>query len=174
MFEIIRSEILDLVLVRPTIHQDYRGSFVELFNVEAFAEAAPGVTFVRDAVSTSSRHVLRGLHYDQKTWKLVQCLVGRLHFVVVDLREGSITKGRWEAFSLNDSSRLQVLVPPGCANGHLVMSDSCIFHYKLSAHYDQEGEKTLAYNDPAVGIHWPIDTPVLSPRDGQAAEKFRQ
>jgi len=172
LFEVTYSNILGLLQIHPSIHEDYRGSFVELFNGKVFGEAAPGVNFVRDAISTSTRHVLRGLHYDRKTWKLIQCLAGQIYFVVVDLRKNSTTYREWEAYTLNDHSRQQILVPAGCANGHLVLSESCIFHYKLSEHYDPANEHVLAYNDPVIGIHWPDHHPILSARDQKAVREL--
>lgn len=160
-----KSDLLGLTVIRPKILEDYRGCFVETFNRKTSDELGVDIPFVRDAISTSSRHVLRGLHYDDKTWKLIQCLAGRIYFVVVDMRPGAETRLRWEAFILSEGNRLQVLVPPLYANGHLVLSDSCVFHYKMSEYYDPPTEMTLKWDDPEVGIHWPIDRPILSPRD---------
>ncbi len=159
------SDVLGLTVIQPAIQEDYRGSFVETFSRKTSDELGMDVSFVRDAISTSSRHILRGLHYDDKTWKLIQCLAGRIYFVVVDMRPGAETHLRWEAFILSEFNRLQVLVPPLYGNGHLVLSDSCIFHYKMSEYYDPSTEKTLKWDDAEVGIHWPTEDPILSARD---------
>jgi dTDP-4-dehydrorhamnose 3,5-epimerase len=160
-----KSKVLGLTVIQAEILEDYRGTFVETFNRQACDEMGTPTRFVRDAISTSSHHVLRGLHYDDCTWKLIQCLSGRIYFVVVDMRPESPTCHRWEAFVLSEWNRRQVLVPPQHANGHLVLSESCIFHYKMSAYYDPSNEKTLMWNDSAVNIHWPTDRPILSQRD---------
>lgn len=142
---------------------DHRGTYVELFNQEQYAPYCKA-TFVQDDMSISSRHVLRGLHGDADTWKLITCLHGDIYFVVLDIRENSPTKNIWQSFVLNEKNYRQVLVPPGCANGHLVMSERAIFHYKQSTYYSKN-QFTIRWNDPQYGIWWPITTPILSRRD---------
>lgn len=158
-----------VVKIRPSIFEDHRGTYVETYNVEALQRFGIDVRFVRDCISTSSRNVLRGLHWDDKTWKLIQCLHGRIYFVVVDMREESPQFLRWTAFTLSARNREQILVPPRFANGHLVLSEKCIFHYKMSAYYDPGGERVVKWNDPKVGIFWPIREPILSQKDSFAA-----
>jgi dTDP-4-dehydrorhamnose 3,5-epimerase len=168
---IVEKTILDGVfLIKRGKFEDHRGTFVETFNREEFQRNDIAVRFVRDAISTSSKHVLRGIHYDQKTWKLIQCLHGKIYFVVVDMGETSPAYLKWTAFILSEENRHQVLVPPGFGNGHLVLSDSCIFHYKMSEYYAPENEKTLRWNDPKANIFWPIDNPILSSKDAQASD----
>jgi len=164
--EATRSKLDGVLALRPpTVFEDFRGTYVETYNEREYREAGVGVSFVQDDISRSSRHVLRGLHGDRNTWKLVSCLYGRFYLVVLDYREGSPQFGQWEAFTLSDQNRLQILVPPGCANGHLVMSDEAIFHYKQSTYYDRSGQFTVAWNDPRFGIWWPVRNPILSRRD---------
>ncbi len=159
----------DVILIKRTKHEDYRGTFVETFNRDEYKANGIEIEFVRDAISTSSKHVLRGIHYDDKTWKLIQCLYGKIYFVVVDMRKDSPQYLQWQSFILTDQNRHQVLVPPHFGNGHMILSDQCTFHYKLSEYYDAENEKTLKWDDPKANIHWPINNPILSEKDSKAA-----
>ena len=148
----------------PSVHEDPRGEYIEIFNKRDYH--AP-CEFVQDDISTSEPNVLRGLHGDNITWKLVSCLKGRFYLVVLDMREGE-TYGKYEAHVLSDKNRKQILIPSGVANGHFnVGHDPCIFHYKQSAYYDDpEAEQfTVKWNDPRFGIYWPCKNPILSERD---------
>ena len=162
------SEKLGLAVIEPSIFYDFRGEYVETWNkqnYEVFAELMD-VEFVQDDISTSVKHTLRGLHGDFETHKLISCVYGSLFVAVVDMRPDHPTYLTWETFSLNDRNRKQVLVPPGFANGHLVMSESAIFSYKQSTYYQGAHRQfTVKWNDPKVGIEWPIDNPILSSRD---------
>lgn len=162
---VTHSKILDLRVFAPEVFEDHRGLFIETFNLERFGLEGEQVSFVRDAISVSRRHVLRGIHYDDRTWKLIQCLHGEIFFVVIDLREESDTYLQWDSFTLSDENRLQVLVPPRHGNGHLVLSNECIFHYKLSAYYDPNREQIFRWDDERVAIDWPVSEPVLSRKD---------
>lgn len=154
-----------VVISPPTIFEDFRGSYVETYNEELYQQAGINVHFVQDDISVSSRHVLRGIHGDATTWKLVSCLHGKFYLVVINWDESSPQFGKWESFVLSDQNRLQVLIPPKFGNGHLVLSDTAIFHYKQSAYYDRSGQFTLLWNDPKLNIFWPVQNPILSPRD---------
>jgi len=165
MVVVEKSKILGLPLLKPEICVDHRGTFVELYNVLELLKNSVDAQFVRDAISTSTKNVLRGIHYDDKTWKLIQCLHGKIYFVVVDMRQESPTYLQWESFTLTDQDRLQVLVPPQFGNGHLVLSEQCIFHYKMSAYYDPAEEKILKWDDPGANIDWPVKNPILSVKD---------
>lgn len=162
-----------LLTIQPKIHYDYRGEYVETFNAQRYAFSdlqGDAISFVEDDISVSRQHVLRGLHGDAKTWKLIQCLWGEFYYVVVDMRKDSPQYLKWESFILNDRNRIQVLVPAGCANGHLVLSSQTVFSYKQSQYYSgMENQFTVRWDDPKVGIRWPIQTPILSARDGEAA-----
>lgn len=166
------NRIKGLLTIHLEVFHDFRGEYVETFNRGKYAfsdDLGEPIDFVEDDVSVSSRGVLRGLHGDGRTWKLIQCLAGAFYYVVVDMREGSSTYLNWEAFALNEKNRIQVLVPAGCANGHLVMSERCIFSYKQSQYYSgMENQFTVRWNDPKVGIYWPIKEPILSERDAYA------
>lgn len=149
----------------PTIFEDFRGSYVETYNEKLYHEAGVTTRFVQDDISVSSRHVLRGIHGDQNTWKLISCLHGKFYLVVVNWDKDSPQFGQWDSFVLSDQNRLQVLVPPKFGNGHLVLSDQAIFHYKQSTYYNRAGQFTLLWNDPKLGIWWPVKHPIVSRRD---------
>ena len=154
-----------MVIKPPTVFEDHRGSYVEIYNSKLYREAGIDVEFVEDDIAVSTRHILKGIHGDQKTWKLVSCLYGKFYLVVVNWDEGSAQYGSWDSFVLSDRNRLQVLVPPKFGNGHLVLSDEAIFHYKQSSYYDREGQFTILWDDPKLDIWWPVKTPIVSRRD---------
>lgn len=154
-----------LLIEPPTIFEDFRGSYVELYNEPVYRAAGIEWSFIQDDISASRCHVLRGIHGDERTAKLVTCLHGAFYLVVVNNIAGSPQYRQWEAFTLTEHNRHQVLIPPGFGNGHLVMSEMAIFHYKQSTIYDRASQFTLAWNDPQLGIWWPIDNPILSKRD---------
>lgn len=159
-----------LIITPPTIFNDNRGSYVETYNEAIYKEAGIGVSFVQDDISVSKKHVLRGIHGDRKTWKLVSCLQGEFFLAVVNWDESSKQYGQWESFILSERNRLQILIPPKFGNGHLVLSESSIFHYKQSTYYDRAGQFTLLWNDARFNIPWPCKEPILSKRDsGQDA-----
>ena len=142
---------------------DYRGDLYTIWKDDEF-----DLNFNHDKVSTSRKHVLRGIHGDNKSWKLVTCLYGEVYFVIVDNRESSDTFLQWESMMLTDRNRRQVLIPPGVGNGFLVMSHRSVFHYKWSyegEYADVNQQFTIKWNDPIVGVDWPIDNPILSRRD---------
>ncbi len=163
-----KTKLKGVLLIKRNIFEDHRGTFVETYNKEEYQHQNINIKFVRDAISSSSKNVLRGIHYDDKTWKLIQCMYGRIYFVVVDMREESGQYLNWESFILTDENRNQVLVPPGFGNGHLVLSERCVFHYKMSEYYDPDNEKTLKWDDPKANIFWPIKNPILSYKDMHA------
>jgi dTDP-4-dehydrorhamnose 3,5-epimerase len=132
-----------------------------------------GVVFVQDNVSISNKGVLRGVHGDYRTWKWISCLYGKIYFVVVDCRSHLPTYGRWHSWILEGDPEedygTTIIVPPGFGNGHYILSEKAVFHYKNSASYDQESQFTIRYDDPEFNIEWPIDgTVILSDRDNDA------
>ena len=159
--------ILDSVrLIKPpTIFEDFRGHYVETYNERLYREAGIDQHFIQDDISVSRRHVLRGIHGDDKTWKLISCLQGSFYMVVINNDPESSQYRKWTSFTLSESNRLQVLVPPKFGNGHVVMSEQAIFHYKQTTDYDRSGQFTLVWNDPALSIWWPVDNPIVSVRD---------
>ena len=169
------KKLEEVAIIQPDIFYDYRGEYVETWNVENYkifdhlVNDSNKIEFKQDDISTSVKHTLRGLHGDDKTWKLVSCIYGSLLQVVVDMRESSDTYLEYDMFSINDKNRSQILIPPGFANGHLVMSDFGIFSYKQSTLYGGPSEQfTVKWNDPKLNIPWPIDNPILSSRDKNA------
>lgn len=162
-----RGQLPGVMLFTPEVFEDHRGRYVETFNERAYADAGVTAHFVQDDVSTSRQGVLRGLHGDDVTWKLVSCLRGALRLVVVDCRRDSQSFAAWEAHELSEESRLQVLVPPGFANGHLVLTEVATFHYKQSSYYPTQ-QFSHRWDDPAFGIDWPAVAPILSDRDRTA------
>jgi dTDP-4-dehydrorhamnose 3,5-epimerase len=155
-----------LLITPPTIFEDFRGSYVELYNEEEYRRNGIDVKFIQDDMSTSTRHVLRGLHGDGHTHKLITCPIGKIYVIVVNNDPSHPQYRQWESFTLSESNRLQVLVPPLHGLGHLVLSDRAVFHYKQSSYYHRESQFTIRWNDPAYGLWWPISAPILSQRDG--------
>jgi len=154
------------VIVPPTIFHDFRGTYVETYNYEMYQAAGIRCEFVQDDISTSKQGVLRGIHGDASTWKLISCLYGSFYLVVVNNDPDSKQYKMWEAFMLSDTNRRQILVPPKFGNGHFVLSEKAIFHYKQTTYYDRAGQFTIQWNDPDYCIQWPCDDPILSQRDG--------
>lgn len=163
----VRRAKLDGVLIiePPTIFEDFRGAWIEIYNEKMYREAGIEVKFIQDDISVSSRHVLRGIHGDAVTWKLVSCLHGKLCVVVVNCNRESSDFGQWESFCLSEVNRLQVLVPPSHGVAHLILTESAILHYKQSTYYNRAGQFTYKWDDPAFNIYWPVKDPILSERD---------
>jgi len=153
----------------PDVYTDYRGDLWTLWKRD---EDPFNLPFNHDKVSTSRKDVLRGIHGDFKSHKLVTCLYGELYFIVADNRESSETYGEWEYIILNDSNRKQVLVPPGVGNGFMVLSHKSVFHYKWmyeGEYPDVKDQFTIKWDDPAYNFNWPHSNPILSPRDTSIA-----
>ena len=166
---ITATAIADVLIVEPTVFGDSRGFFFESFNQRDF-NAATGTDFrfVQDNHSRSAKGVLRGLHYQlgRPQGKLVRVVRGAVFDVAVDIRPGSPTFGKWVGLELNESNHRQLWVPPGLAHGFLVLSDSADFLYKSTDYYAVERERCIAWNDPALGIKWPLEgEPLLSAKD---------
>ena len=167
MTKVTKTKLDGVLLIEPpTIFQDFRGVYVETYNEKLYKEAGIDVKFAQDDISVSFKNVLRGIHGDDVTWKLVSCHYGEFYLVVVNWDETSTQFTEWEAFTLSDKNRLQVLIPPKHGNGHLVLSDMTIFHYKQSTYYDRARQFTILWNDPRLNIPWLVDNPILSKRDG--------
>jgi dTDP-4-dehydrorhamnose 3,5-epimerase len=164
-----RLEIPDVLLLAPRVFGDERGFFLESWNARDFSNAIGlDVRFVQDNHSRSRRDVLRGLHYQikQPQGKVIRVIKGRVFDVAVDLRKSSSTFGRWVGAELTEDNHRQVWIPPGFAHGFLVLSESADILYKATDYYAPEHERCLIWNDPTVGIKWPIaDEPILSAKD---------
>jgi dTDP-4-dehydrorhamnose 3,5-epimerase len=171
-----RTAIPEVVLLEPRVFGDARGFFFESFNQRAFQEATGAdVTFVQDNHSRSARGVLRGLHYQvkQPQGKLVRVVRGSVFDVAVDLRRSSPNFGRWVGAELSEQNQHQLWVPAGFAHGFLVLSESADFLYKTTEYYAPEHERCIAWNDPAIGVEWPLAAaalaaPLLSNKDAAA------
>lgn len=159
----------EVPIFTPSIYKEHRGEIYTTYHSEKHPvnNFIPDNCVVHNRFSNSYKGVLRGLHYDSKTFKLVQALVGDIYLVVLDVRENSKTYGKWESYIISEKNRDQVLVPPGFANGHYALTD-CIFHYTLfySGEYiDENRQGVVKYNDPEFNIEWPTQTPILQKRD---------
>ncbi len=163
-------------ILEPRRFGDARGYFFESYHAERYAEAGIQEAFVQDNVSRSARGVLRGLHFQhpQAQGKLVQVLMGEVYDVLVDIRRGSPAFGKWFGTYLSSETGCQLYAPPGVAHAFLVTSDEALFAYKCTAYYRPEAEYTLRWNDPAIGIEWPLTLPTLSEKDqrGQLLAAF--
>lgn len=165
MMRVQNTAIEGLKVIQPEFHEDYRGTNFESFNKFSYHHESITQSFIVDSISTSRKHVLRGIHGDYRTTKLISCLYGTIFFVVIDWRPDSDTYGDYITMTLSDRNKQQMLVPPGCGNAHLVMSDECVFSYKLDQYYDRDSQFTLKWNDDRFNIPWPIKHPILSERD---------
>ena len=153
----------------PSVYREYRGEIFTTYHSTEHPvnELIPADANVHGRFSKSYAGVLRGLHYDNKTWKLVQALIGEIYLVVLDVRENSSTFGKWESYIISERTRDQVLVPPGFANGHFALTD-CIFHYNMfyqGNYVDENQQGVIKWNDARFNIEWPTDTPILQQRD---------
>lgn len=167
--QIQTTAIPDVIIIEPKAFGDERGFFYESFNARRFAELT-GVTthFVQDNHSKSAKNVLRGLHYQiqQPQGKLVRVVAGEVFDVAVDVRKSSPTFGQWVGVTLSSENKRQLWIPPGFAHGFVVTSTSAEFLYKTTDYWAPEHERSIAWNDPAIGIEWPADLiPTLSPKD---------
>jgi dTDP-4-dehydrorhamnose 3,5-epimerase len=160
---------LEVPVIQPSIFREFRGEIWTTFH----SEKHPVMNYVSEGCETHGRFsrsykgVLRGLHYDYKTWKLVQAVMGEMYLVVLDMRKDSPTYGDWESFIITERLRNQVLVPPGFANGYYSLTD-CMFHYNLfykDEYVDTDKQGVVKWNDPEFQIEWPTDNPILQKRD---------
>ena len=171
---LIDTPLPEVKLIEPDIFGDARGFFVESWNRRRFAALGLDLDFVQDNHSRSAKGVLRGLHYQlaNPQGKLVRVARGAVFDVAVDLRRSSPHFGRWVGYELSDENGRMLWVPPGFAHGFLTLSDVADFQYKCTAFYAPEDERAIAWNDPDIGIAWPLgkgETPLLSGKDAKAA-----
>lgn len=169
----IETAIPEVFLIEPKVFGDERGFFYESWNKNTLASLGLDVDFVQDNHSKSQRGVLRGLHYQiqHPQGKLVRVVAGEVYDVAVDMRRSSATFGKWVGFTLSSDSKRMAWIPPGFAHGFLVTSDNAEFLYKTTDYYFPEHERSLLWNDPAVGIEWPIkDAPILAAKDAAGLE----
>jgi len=167
---VIKTEIEDVLILEPTVFGDERGFFMESFNQKTFCEIiGREVNFVQDNHSKSDKGVLRGLHYQIEPFaqgKLVRCVAGEVFDVAVDIRQGSSTFGKWVGVNLSAENKRQLWIPEGFAHGFLVLSNTAEFVYKTTNYYNPESDRGIAWDDPMIGINWPLTSvPLLSEKD---------
>ena len=168
--DVIKTALPGVFMVQPRVFSDDRGYFFETWNAGRFREAGLPDHFVQDNQSRSRAGVLRGLHYQEPNaqGKLVRCTRGSIWDVAVDIRVGSPTFGKWIGVELNEENKIMLWVPPGFAHGFCAMTDDTDVIYKCTASYDQASERSILWNDEAIGIHWPVSEPALSAKDAAA------
>ena len=167
----IESEHLNgVVVIVPKVFQDQRGFFLEAFRADEFERLGLPANFVQDNHSGSIRNVLRGLHFqwEPPMGKLMRVTHGSAFLVAVDIRKGSPTLGKWFGIEVSAENRRQVWAPAGFARGFCVLSDFAEIQYKCTGIYNQHAESGIRWNDPAIGIEWPVKNPILSEKDAKA------
>lgn len=169
--EINKTDIDDLLLIKPNIFEDSRGYFYELFNSEKYIKAGLQYNFVQDNISKSQKGTVRGLHFQVGEYaqgKLCQVIVGKVLDVAVDIRSESKTFGKYYSVELTEENHYQLWIPPGFAHGFSVLSDEVIFLYKCTNFYNREYERSIKYDDPELNIDWKVDSPIVSEKDKNA------
>lgn len=166
----IETSLPGCVVIEPAVFEDDRGFFFEAWNAQKSAPHGLPAAFVQSNVASSTRGVLRGLHYQwpNPQGKLVGVLEGEVYDVAVDIRRGSPAFGRWTAAVLSAANRRQMWIPEGFAHGYVVLSERAVFSYLCTAPYDGAADGAIRWNDPAIAIDWPVTGPVLSPKDRNA------
>ena len=165
--KIIPTELEGAVIIEPDVHKDGRGFFLESYHAEKYRKAGITATFVQDNHSASTRGTLRGLHAQQEhpQGKLLRVIAGEIFDVAVDARKGSPTFGRWVSFDLSAKNCRQVYVPPGFFHGFCVLSETAQVEYKCTDFYAPGDELGVIWNDPEIGVDWPVKDPILSAKD---------
>lgn len=168
--KITDCDLSGVKLIELDLFKDFRGTYQETYNFNEYRDNGLNIDFVQDDISISKFNVLRGLHGDKNTWKLVSCLQGEFFLAVVNFDKTSKQFCKHHTFVLNGNDNYQVLIPPSFGNGHLVLSEKTIFHYKQSTYYEgMEKQFTLRWDDPKLNITWPSNNPILSKRDQSAS-----
>ena len=165
------KKIAGVYILKPTISEDLRGNIWTSFLKDNIEHLLPSDLFFKhDKFSISENNVLRGIHGDMKSWKLVTCVYGEVQQVVVDLREDSSSYLKWQDFIINGDNQQSILIPPGLGNAYYVSSERAVYHYKLAyegSYIDADEQFTVSWNDPRINIKWPTNDPVLSKRDAR-------
>ena len=168
MITVSETKLEGVLHISPDVFKDHRGQYVEVYNKELYKKKGISVDFVQDDIALSKKDVLRGMHGDQKTHKLVSCPYGTLFFVVANCNEQSPHFGTWQSFILSGENRHQIFIPSGYGIGYLVQSNEALFSYKQSTYYIPGVQFTYVWNDARFSIEWPITNPILSKRDTNA------
>ena len=159
----------EVKIITPDMYRENRGSIWTSYTIEDYTNLVPQ-QFNHDKFSISKRNVLRGIHGDHKSWKLISCPYGDILAVIVDMRPSSETYLKHSKYRLNDNNNLQILIPPGFGNSFCVLSEEALYHYKLSyegEYIDADDQFTVSWNDPRLAIEWPVNEPILSDRDAR-------
>lgn len=159
------TQLSGVKLIQPEVSEDIRGLFFETYEEKKFKAEGVDAPFMEDDISMSRQNVLRGMHGDDRRWKLITCVYGKIFFVAVNCDEKSSDFGKWQSFELSDENHLRILVPPMYGSGYLVLSEKAIVLYKQSHDYDAKRQFAYKWNDPRFSIAWPINAPILSARD---------
>ena len=163
--KIKKTKLTGVLKIRLDAFKDFRGYYIETYNEDLYKKNGINIKFVQDDISVSHNNVLRGIHGDKNTWKLISCLEGEFYLVVINNDNKSDQFKQWESFLLSEENRIQILVPPKFGNGHYVLSERAIFHYKQNTYYDPSGQFTILWNDSNYQIDWPCKNPIISKRD---------
>jgi dTDP-4-dehydrorhamnose 3,5-epimerase len=170
MIKVTKTPLSGVVVVKNRVFGDERGFFMETYNQQRFESMGLPSNFVQDNHSRSSKGVLRGLHYQFPQWqgKLVRVVSGAIFDVAVDIRSDSTTFGQWYGIEISEENHLQLYIPPGFAHGFVTLSDSADLAYKCTSLYNAEDDAGIAWNDPDIGIDWPVSDPLVSEKDAAA------
>ncbi len=171
--EIIETNLKGVMVIKPRVFEDARGYFFESYNQQVFANSGLNLHFLQDNQSLSQKGVLRGLHFQNQPYaqgKLVRVITGAVYDVAVDIRKNSATYGQWFGLELTARNKWMMYIPEGFAHGFATLEDETIFSYKCTNVYNKAAEDCLLWNDPDIGIEWPLDKPLLSEKDLQGKE----
>lgn len=166
--EIVKTEIKDLLIIKPKVFEDERGHFFESYNQSIFANLGINVNFVQDNQSLSGKNVLRGLHFQNPPFaqgKLVRVIKGSVLDIAVDIRKNSPTYGKHISIELSEKNKTMFYIPEGFAHGFLTLEDNTIFSYKCTNFYNKESEGCILWNDPELNINWNVNNPIISDKD---------
>ncbi len=164
--KILKTKLKGVYLIKNNVFKDFRGKYFEIYNEKNFFKKKIRIKFIQDDISMSKKNVLRGIHGDKKTWKLITCIEGKFKLLVVNNDKKSRQFKKWQMFTLSENNNHQVLVPPKFGNAHFVLSKRAIFHYKQNTMYDRKSQFTIKWNDPSYKFNWPkTGKKIISKRD---------
>ncbi len=165
MLDVETTSLPGVYLIKLNVHEDKRGNFYETYNEKEYRAAGMEAHFIQDDISTSRKGVLKGMHGDAGTYKLVQCVFGEVYAVILNCDETSESFGKWQSFVLSDKNKHQLYIPPLYGNGYYVVSDIAVYSYKQSTYYGEYKQFTFKWNDKRFGIQWPSSSVIISERD---------
>lgn len=165
MLHVEETTLKGVYLIKPFCHEDSRGNFYETYNKKEYNDAGLTARFIQDDVSKSFKGVLKGMHGDPGTYKLVHCSFGSVYAVILNCDESSPDFGKWQSFILSDENKYQLYIPPMYGNGYYVLSDVAVYNYKQSTYYGEFKQFTYKWNDERFKIKWPAEASIISERD---------